>query len=157
MDPIGQPTGIIGLLGNTYYRVYQNSTAKLQEWIPHTERRKKCMTACVWKCIVTELPERVFTECTLTRPHCRNKIRVIRPFSNVSSIPAIRTCRRALSKCTLGQLCNYTFPVPMLSYPFFSSLYMRNPFLKFAVEFWYTLYNDQCVITCWNVLSNNKR
>jgi hypothetical protein len=47
--------------------------------------------------------------------------RVIRPFSNVSAIPAIRTCRRALGKYTLGQLCNYTFQD---LYPFFSSLYM---------------------------------
>jgi hypothetical protein len=58
--------------------------------------------------------------------------RVIRPFSNVSAIPAIRTCRRALSKYSLGQLCNYTFPDPCCYILFFSSFYMRNPFLKFC-------------------------
>jgi hypothetical protein len=33
------------------------------------------MTTWVRKCMVTELSERVFTECTPTRPDCRNKLR----------------------------------------------------------------------------------
>jgi hypothetical protein len=56
------------------YRVYKHSTAKLQEWIPHIERQKKGITAWAWRCMVTELSERVFTECMLARPDCRNKL-----------------------------------------------------------------------------------
>jgi hypothetical protein len=33
------------------------------------------MTTWNWKCMVTELSDRVFTECTPTRPDCRNKLR----------------------------------------------------------------------------------
>jgi hypothetical protein len=57
------------------YRVYQNSAAKLRDWIPHIERQKMGMTTWAQKCMVTELSERVFTECTPTRPDCRNKLR----------------------------------------------------------------------------------
>jgi hypothetical protein len=32
------------------------------------------MTTWARKCMVTELSELVFTECTLTRPDCRNKL-----------------------------------------------------------------------------------
>jgi hypothetical protein len=52
--------------------------------------------------------------------------RYIRPFSNVSSIPAIRTCRRALIKYTLGQLCKHTFPEPCCLTLFFVSLYEES-------------------------------
>jgi hypothetical protein len=52
--------------------------------------------------------------------------RVIRPFSNVNAIPAIRTCRRALSKYMPGQLCNYTFSDPCCHNLFFVSLYEES-------------------------------
>jgi hypothetical protein len=45
--------------------------------------------------------------------------RVIRTFSNVNVIPEIRTCRRAFSKYTLRQLCNYIFPDPRCHILFF--------------------------------------
>jgi hypothetical protein len=81
------------------------------------------MTTWVRKCKVTELSELVFTEGTPTHPDigikCETPVtivtqvmklqvtqemhnyRVIRTFSNVSAILAIRTRRRALSKYTL--------------------------------------------------------
>jgi hypothetical protein len=42
---------------SSLHKVYQNSMAKLREWIPRIERRKKegDMTTCVRKCMVTEL------------------------------------------------------------------------------------------------------
>jgi hypothetical protein len=41
------------------------------------QRDKKKKNGMMWvrKCMVKELSERVFTECTLTRPDCRNKLR----------------------------------------------------------------------------------
>jgi hypothetical protein len=54
--------------------------------------------------------------------------RFIQPFSNISAIPEIRTCRRALSKYTLRQLCNYTFPDPCCHTLFFVSLYEESIF-----------------------------
>jgi hypothetical protein len=41
-------------------------------------------------------------------------------------IPAIRMCWRVLSKYTLGQLCNYTFPDPCCFTLFFVSLYEES-------------------------------
>jgi hypothetical protein len=61
------------------------------------------------------------------------KLKVIQEMRNyrvIREIRAIRTCRRALSKYTLGQLCNYTFPDPCC-HTISLSLYVRNPFLKF--------------------------
>jgi hypothetical protein len=41
----------------------------------YRETKKKGMTTWVQKCMVTELSEHVFTECTPTRPDCRDKLR----------------------------------------------------------------------------------
>jgi hypothetical protein len=46
------------------------------------ERKKKSVTALVWKCIVTELSERIFTECTLTRPDCQNCTNITKKLDN---------------------------------------------------------------------------
>jgi hypothetical protein len=98
--------------------------------IDYSYRDKK--KTWVWKCIVTELRWHVliagialallkgqialafivqFVTCDLIT--CVTIVTGVSHF-----IPSIRTCWHALSKYTLGQLCNYTFPGPMLSYPF---------------------------------------
>jgi hypothetical protein len=40
----------------------------------YREMKKRGVTTWVQKCMVTELSERVFTECMPTRPDCRNKL-----------------------------------------------------------------------------------
>jgi hypothetical protein len=57
----------------------------------------------------------------------RNLIACVTIVQSVSQfIPAIRTCRRALSKYTLGQLCNNTIPDPRCHALFFFSLYEES-------------------------------
>jgi hypothetical protein len=57
----------------------------------------------------------------------RNLISCVTIVPGVSHfIPEIRTCRRALSKYTLGQLCNHTFPGPCCHTLFFVSLYEES-------------------------------
>jgi hypothetical protein len=69
-------------------------------------------------------------------------------------IPAIRMCQHALSKYTLRQLCNHTFPDPCCHTLFFHLSIWGIHSWRFAIEFWYTLYSD-CVSSseykCWMV------
>jgi hypothetical protein len=80
--------------------------------------------------------------------------RVIRLFSNVSAIRLSQHCQRALSKYTLGQLCNYTFLDPCCHTLFFISLYEESipevlP-LSFNTPYIYTkLQLDVCLVAVY--------
>jgi hypothetical protein len=109
------------------------------------------MTKWIRKFIVTELSKRVFTDCTPTRPDCRNKMRdtgynyytsnqvtqemhnyrVIQSFIKVSAIRqsgrvgvhSVNT--RSDNSVTINFRIHFVIS-------FFSFLCMRNPFLKFC-------------------------
>jgi hypothetical protein len=69
-----------------------------------------------------------------------HNLSVIRPFSNVSAIPAIRTCRCALIVHPWTTLQLY-ISRPMLLYPFFHLSIWGIHSWSFAVEFWFYIWS----------------
>jgi hypothetical protein len=60
-------------------------------------------------------------------------------------IAAIGTCRGALSKYTLGQLCNHTFLDPFCHTPFFISLYKESIPEVLPLSFHTPVFKDMCI------------